>query len=69
MIATALWLVNFYGLISWLQPLLFGGSWIVDNRELPWWVALATHLVFGWTMAAIYPWGIYHPYKLQTEAH
>lgn len=68
-IATALWLVNFYGLISWLQPLLFGGSWIVDNRELPWWVALATHLVFGWTMAAIYPWGIYHPYKLQTEAH
>ena len=68
-IATALWIVNFYGLISWLQPLLFGGSWIVDNKELPWWVALATHLVFGWTMAVIYPWGLYHPYRLQTETH
>lgn len=66
-IAVAVWLVNFYGLIAWLQPLLFGGNWIIDNKELPWWVALATHLVFGWTMALIYPWGLYHPYRLQTE--
>ena len=66
-IAVAVWLVNFYGLIAWLQPLLFGGSWIIDDKELPWWVALATHLVFGWTMAFIYPWGLYQPYRLQTE--
>lgn len=66
-IAVAVWLVNFYGLIAWLQPLLFGGSWIVDNQELPWWVALATHLVFGWTMALIYPWGLFTPYRPQTE--
>jgi hypothetical protein len=66
-VAVAVWLVNFYGLISWLQPLLFGGSWIVDNAQLPWWVALATHLVFGWTMAVIYPWGLFHPYRLQTD--
>lgn len=66
-VAVAVWLVNFYGLISWLQPLLFGGNWIVDNAQLPWWVALATHLVFGWTMAVIYPWGLFHPYRLQTE--
>ena len=66
-IAVAVWLVNFYGLISWLQPLLFGGNWIVDNDQLPWWVALATHLVFGWTMALIYPWGEFRPYRLQTE--
>ena len=66
-LAVAVWLVNFYGLIAWLQPLLFGGNWIVDNRELPWWVALATHLVFGWTMAVIYPWGEFRPYRLQTE--
>lgn len=66
-IAVAVWLVNFYGLIAWLQPLLFGGNWIIDNKELPWWVALATHLVFGWTMALIYPWGLYQPYRLQTE--
>jgi hypothetical protein len=66
-IAVAVWLVNFYGLISWIQPLLFGGNWIIDNKELPWWVALATHLVFGWTMALVYPWGLYHPYRLQIE--
>jgi hypothetical protein len=66
-IAVAVWLVNFYGLIAWLQPLLFGGSWIIDNQELPWWVALATHLVFGWTMALLYPWGLFHPYRPQTE--
>jgi len=66
-LAVVVWLVNFYGLISWIQPLLFGGNWIVDNAQLPWWVALATHLVFGWTMAVIYPWGLFHPYRLQTE--
>jgi predicted anti-sigma-YlaC factor YlaD len=66
-LAVVVWLVNFYGLIAWLQPLLFGGNWIVSNAELPWWVALATHLVFGWTMAVIYPWGEFRPYHLQTE--
>ncbi len=58
-IAAGIWLVNFYVLISWIQPLLFGGNWIIDNQELPWWVALATHLVFGWVMALIYPWGVF----------
>ncbi|MFM2096296.1 MAG: hypothetical protein RIS70_3420, partial [Planctomycetota bacterium] len=28
---------------------------------------MATHLVFGWTMAIVYPWGLYQPYRLQTE--
>ena len=68
-IAIAVWLVNFYLLLSWLQPLLFGGNWITSTNPvyLPWWVALATHLVFGWTMAIVYPWGLFHPYRLQTE--
>lgn len=61
-----LWLVNFYGILSWLQPLLFGGNWIVE--EVPWWVAALTHLVFGWTMVLIYPLGQYEPYRLKTEA-
>jgi hypothetical protein len=64
-LSLALWVVNFYGLLSWLQPLMFGGNWIV--RDIPWWVAAATHLVFGWTMAVVYPWGLYQPYRLQTE--
>ena len=68
-IAVAVWLVNFYVLLSWIQPLLFGGNWITstDPVYLPWWVALATHLVFGWTMALIYPWGLFVPYRPQAE--
>jgi len=54
-LAIAVWLLNFYGVLAWLQPLLFGGHWIVDL--VPWWVAAATHLVFGWTIALVYPLG------------
>jgi len=53
--ALVIWGVNFYGILWWLQPLLFGGRWIVDGSHLPWWVAAATHLVFGWTIALLYP--------------
>lgn len=62
-LALAIWLVNFYGVLSWLQPLLFGGSWIIDL--VPWWVAALTHLVFGWTMALAYPLGIFVPYGVK----
>lgn len=53
--ALALWAVIFYGLISWLQPLLFHGRWILE--WIPWWVAALTHLAFGVMMALIYPLG------------
>jgi hypothetical protein len=64
-LSIVVWLVNFYGILSWLQPLLFGGNWIVDL--IPPWVAALTHLVFGWTMVIVYPFGVYVPYRLQTE--
>lgn len=60
-----IWVINFYGILAWLQPALFGGSWIVD--EIPAWVAALTHLVFAWTMAIVYPLGAYVPYRRQTE--
>lgn len=66
-LALVLWVVNFYLLLSWMQPLLFGGHWMVDPQFLPPWVAALTHLVFGWTMAVIYPWGMYEPYRVVTE--
>jgi len=53
------WLINFYGLILWLQPLLIGGSWILE--EIPWWVAVGTHLVFGWTLLLVDQWGRFVP--------
>jgi hypothetical protein len=65
LLSLVVWIVNFYGVLSWLQPLLFGGRWIVDL--IPPWVAAATHLVFGWTMAVVYPWGLYVPYRTASE--
>jgi hypothetical protein len=53
MLSLALWFMNFYGIILWLQPIAFGRTWIVE--DIPWWVAAATHLLFGLTMAVILP--------------
>lgn len=65
-LGVALWIVNYYGILSWLQPLLFDGRWIVEL--VPIWVAAGTHLVFAWTMAFVYPLGVYRPYRKQAEA-
>ena len=64
-LGVAVWIVNYYLLLVWLQPLLFGGNWIVE--EIPWWVAALTHLVFGWTMALVYPLGTFEPYRVQVD--
>ena len=67
-VALGIWVVNFYLVLSWLQPWLIGGAKnIADPNVLPPWVAILTHLVFAWTMAALYPLGAYRPYRLQTE--
>jgi hypothetical protein len=66
-LGAGVWFVNYYLILSWLQPALFGGKWITDNSLLPWWVALATHLVFGWSMALMAPYGAFVPYKRPTE--
>lgn len=66
-LALIVWFVNYYLLLSWIQPLLFGGNWIVDSNYLPPWVAVLTHLAFGWTMALVYPLGAYEPYRVRSE--
>ncbi len=58
-LAIGVWLINFYGVLSWLQPLLIGGSWIVD--QIPIYVAVSTHLVFGWTLLLVDQWGHFVP--------
>ena len=52
-----LWAVNFYLILAWLQPRLFGGNWITDPTLMPPWIGAVTHLVFAWVVAALYPWG------------
>lgn len=58
-LALGVWVINFYALLSWLQPLLIGGQWIVEG--IPVYVAIATHLVFGWTMLLVDTWGRFVP--------
>lgn len=60
-IGLGLWIVNFYLILSWLQPLLLGGNWIV--RLVPPWVGAFTHLAFAWTIAAAETWGRFEPYR------
>jgi hypothetical protein len=61
----AIWVVNFYLILDWLQPALLGGRWIVEL--IPSWVAMLTHVVFGATMALLYPWGVFVPYQKVSE--
>jgi hypothetical protein len=60
------WLVNYYGVLYWLQPMLIGGRWIVDI--VPVYVAVTTHLVFGWTMLLVEQWGRYVPRQLAVSS-
>jgi hypothetical protein len=64
-LALAFWLFNYYAILSWLQPLLFGGRWIIEL--IPPWVAALTHLVFGWTLLVVQPLGTFTPYRLLTK--
>jgi hypothetical protein len=64
-IGLSMWIGNYYCVLIWLQPLLFGDAWIV--KEVPWYVGAGTHLVFAWTMACLYPYGVFSPYRTRTE--
>lgn len=68
LLGLAVWLVMFYGILSWLQPLVCGGNWITNNDYLPWWVAASTHAVFGASMGLLYPLGQFVPYRRLTES-
>ncbi len=63
MLSLLAWQFVFYGVLSWMQPLLFRGDWIASGKYLPWWVAGVTHLIFGWTMALLAPMARYVPFR------
>jgi len=65
-IGLGLWIINFYLILSWLQPALLGGSWILT--EIPFWVAAVTHLVFAWSMLFIESWGQFEAYHSPTTS-
>lgn len=65
-IGVAIWIINFYGILSWLQPMLFDGNWIL--QMIPFWVALLTHLVFALTMVIIGEWGHFEATDYKRQA-
>lgn len=65
-LAIGVWLINYYAFLAWAQPTLIGGNWIVER--IPIYVAVATHLIFGWTMLLVDQWGQFVPYRPAQEA-
>lgn len=67
-VSLVIWVIMYYGILMWLQPAVVKMSpenYIV--HRVPWYVAAATHLVFGWTMAVVYPLGDFTAYRRPTE--
>jgi hypothetical protein len=60
----AIWLINFYGIIWWLQPFLVGQAYIL--RLMPFWVAALTHIIYGLTLGLLQPLGRFIPYTPPT---
>jgi hypothetical protein len=56
-----MWIVNFYVVIAWLQPRLWGQAYVL--QLMPVWVAALTHLVYGLTLAVLQPLGRFVPYR------
>jgi hypothetical protein len=56
-----MWVVNFYLVIAWLQPLLVGEPYILEL--MPFWVAALTHVVYGLTLGFLQPLGRFVPYR------
>lgn len=65
-IGISIWLLNFYAILSWLQPMLFDGNWIISM--IPFWVAALTHIVFALTMVAIGEWGHFEATDYKRQA-
>jgi hypothetical protein len=61
-----MWLVNFYGILSWLQPMVSGGQQIIN--EIPMWVAALTHICFTLTMLMLQPYWAFDPQRVQARS-
>jgi len=56
-----MWFVNFYVVIAWVQPRLWGQAYVLEL--MPTWVALLTHVIYGITLGALQPLGRFSPYR------
>lgn len=56
-----IWVVNFYGVIWWLQPQLVGHAYILER--MPMGIAALTHIAYGLTLGILQPLGRFVPYR------
>jgi hypothetical protein len=56
-----MWIVNFYLIITWLQPRLVGQAYVLEL--MPIWIAALTHLIYGLTLGVLQPLGRFVPYR------
>jgi hypothetical protein len=56
-----MWVVNFYGILIWLQPRLVGEPYVLEL--MPAWVAALTHVIYGLTLGVLQPLGRFVPYR------
>jgi hypothetical protein len=56
-LGVVMWLVNFYGVLSWLQPRLVGSAIILE--EMPASVAAANHVAFAVLVVLMQPLGAF----------
>ncbi len=57
----AMWIVNFYCILVWLQPRLVGEPYVLEL--MPAWVAALTHVIYGVTLGVCQPLGRFVPYR------
>jgi hypothetical protein len=55
-----MWLVNFYGILWWLQPLLLGESRSSIVDTIPVWLAALTHIAFTEIMLLLQPLAVFN---------
>jgi hypothetical protein len=60
-----MWIVNFYLVLSWLQPRLVGEAYVL--QLMPAWVAALTHVIYGLTLGLLQPLGRFVPYRPATQ--
>ncbi len=61
-----MWIVNFYGILIWLQPRLVGQAYVLEL--MPTWVAAMTHVIYGLTLGVLQPLGRFVPYRVAETA-
>ena len=66
-LGVVMWVVNYYLVLTWLQPLLTGeeGSYIVEHTPI--WVAIANHVAFTTILLLLQPFGMFNARSYSQE--